>query len=489
MRRAAKIFVSLAALLALPDLAAAGAPPVVTEHSIRLDGRELDYTATAGLLEIGDEPAAKAGLFYVAYTKKPKEGEVRPLTFLFNGGPGSASLWLHLGSLGPMRLALDDPATSRLSYRLEPNEATLLDRSDLVFIDAVDTGYSRMAEGAKADYYHSVDSDLDSFAWAIRRYVAETNRWTSPKFLFGESYGATRAAALLLKLQAEGLRFDGAVLLSSILDFPRYHPGVDAGFVGFLPSFAAVARYQQSGGQPGDLTAYLAEVRDFARGDYASALAKGDALPDDERHAVAARLSSYIGLPADELERASLRIDPDAFAKGLLRRQGRIISRIDGRVAASDADPAGDAPSFDPADSALSGTFLAALMPYLSGDLGYGSALDYTATVDGLDRHWNWGHRGLDGEPQASADVLPDLAAAMRADPALKILSMNGWYDLVTPFFATETDLHHMLLPPDLRANLSFAYYPAGHLAYTNPEALRKMRADLGRFYDQAVAR
>lgn len=479
---------------AAAELGAPAAPPtetqVITQHSVRLLGRTTSYTATAGTLIIRDAHGIpEASLFYTAYSLPRGTGAERPVTFLFNGGPGSASLWLHMGSFGPERLVTTLPEpTGAAPYRMVANDETLLDRSDLVFIDAIGTGYSRALAGTAEEHFFTVDQDLDSFGRAIRRYLALNDSWNAPKFLLGESYGATRAAALARVLQTMGTELNGIILMSSILNTASYEPGLDQGYVNYLPSFAAAARYHHRAGTSLDLAAFVEQAREWAAGPYANALAKGDRIDPTEAHRIANRLAQFTGLDTAEILRRHLRIGTGYFRKALLADSGHIIGDLDSRVAGLFNDARGMPRGYDPAMADISGAFTTTFEGYVRHDLGYRSDLDYRAVLEGLDERWDWHHRAPDGHRLTTVDVALDLAAAIQANPRLRVYSANGYYDLSTPFFATEYDLAHMLLAPSLRRNIEFGYYPAGHMIYLDSSARASLKSDLDRFYDAVLA-
>ena len=478
-----------------PESDAAKAPVkedrVVTHHSVTVDGKPVSYEATAGTLTIrNDAGKPTASMFYVAYVVDRDKGSNRPVTFLYNGGPGSASLWLHMGSLGPVHVLTDSPeATHGAPFRLEPNADTLLARSDLVFLDAIGTGYSRGLDDTKDEKFWGVDSDIDAFAKAITRYLTINDRWNSPKFLFGESYGTTRSAGLVYALQRDNVQFNGVVILSSILNYGIRDAGFDRSFVAFLPTYAAAAWYHDKvKPKPADLPAFLSEVRAYAAGPYLLALNKGQDIGEDEQSAVAQRLSSYTGLSVAFLKECHLRVTLGRFRKELLRDQHRTIGRYDSRFLAIDADDAGETPEIDPSSEYIGGAFVGALHDYLSTQLNYHSELEYRLHGIGTNEKWDWHHKAPGAQhPDPVADVALDLAAAMRANPHLQLLSLNGWYDMATPFFGTEYDLGHMFLDPSLRDHVHFAYYPSGHMVYLNQDALRQMKVDVAHFYDEAA--
>lgn len=465
----------------------------VTHHEMSLEGRTIRYSATAGTLLIDDENSKPYGsVFYVAYTEDGvSDARMRPVTFLYNGGPGSASLWLHMGSVGPMRVVTASPnATGSGPYQLVTNPYSLLDKSDLVFIDAVGSGYSRPVGKATEKNFAGTDQDVKAFGRFITRYVSINQRWNSPKFLFGESYGTTRSAALVDALQNDGMYFNGVVLMSTILNYAIRSPGYDNEFIGYLPTYAAIAwHFDKIKNKPGDMKAFLNEVRAFARGPYAEALAQGDNLPEAQANSIAAKLSAYSGLPVDYIKDANLRISPTRFRKELMRDDRLILGRYDARFEGTDVDAAGDAPGYDPSSSGISGAFIAEFHDYLNRELKYSSNETYLPSNSNMNRMWDHTHHaaGSGEEPLREAYVAGDLADAIRKNPSLKVLSVNGLFDLATPFFITEYDLSHMELEPKLRGNVQFTYYPSGHMIYLNVEALKQLKIDLARFYGEAA--
>lgn len=465
----------------------------VTTHRLVAGGRTLNYHATAGTVTIRDDDAKPtASIFYVAYTLDGASPGTRPVTFLYNGGPGSASVWLHMGSFAPVRVKTANPEFIHPApYGFGPNPDTLLDKTDLVFIDMVGAGYSRPLGDSQGKDFWGVDEDADAFAKAILRWTTKNGRWTSPKFLFGESYGTTRSGALAYQLQDRGMALNGVILLSSILNYGVEQQGYDQGYISYLPSYAATAWYHNRlADRPADLSAFLQQVRAFAAGPYAQALAKGQDLSDAEEEAIAKQMAMYTGLSETFIKRSKLRVDLNRFQKELLRDQALTVGRFDSRYTGVDSDSAGENPDFDASDSAISGAFITTFSDYVQRELKYKPGLDYRIGTYGLkDFDWNWKHKAPGGSyPMNNPDVAVDLSAAIRTNPYLKVLSLNGWYDLATPFFATEYDIAHMLLDKKLRGNVSFKYYPSGHMIYLNPDALHQLHSDLAAFYDSTVA-
>jgi carboxypeptidase C (cathepsin A) len=481
----------------------ASIPPVknsVTDHELSLGGKVIHYTATAGNLLIGNEDEQpNASVFYVAYTLNGvADLRNRPVTFLYNGGPGSASMWLHMGSVGPVRVVTSSPEnTGPGPYQITPNQYSLLDTSDLVFVDAVGAGYSRPVGKGTIKDFAGTDQDVRAFQKFIYEYVSINHRWNSPKFLFGESYGTTRSAALVDALQDSGMYFNGVILMSSILNYFVQAPGSDALFIGNLPSYAAIAwHYEKVAHKGKDEKAFLDEVRAFARGPYAEALAQGQNLPQPQVDAIAAKVSSFTGLSAEYIKDANLRVSPARFRKELLRDKRAILGRYDARFEGTDVDAAGETPGYDPSDAGITGAFVSALHEYLDRELNYRSTETYLPSGPGINQAWDHSHRlgsalptggGGEGRPMRDAYVAGDLADAIRKNPRLKVFSVNGLFDLATPFFITEYDLAHIELEPKLRGNIEFAYYPSGHMIYLNVDALKQLKSDLAGFYSRAV--
>ena len=490
-----------------PAPAAGDATPIppetnsVTDHELTLDGKALRYNATAGNLLITDEEEKPYGsIFYVAYTLAGvSDLRTRPVTFLYNGGPGSASLWLHMGSVGPMRVVTSSPeATAPGAYQIVPNQYSLLDKTDLVFVDAPGTGFSRPVGKATIRNFAGTDQDVQAFSKFIERYVSVNRRWNSPKFLFGESYGTTRSAALADALENDGVAVNGVVLMSTILNYFTQAPGSDAIFIGNMPSYAAIAwHYEKVQHKGKDLTAFLNEVRTFARGPYSEALAQGHNLPQAQFDAMAAKVAGYTGLSEQFVKEANLRISPVRFRKELMRDQRMILGRYDARFEGTDIDAAGENPGYDPSSTGITGAFVSAFHDYLDRDLKYTSKETYFPRGPNVNQNWDHTHRppatggagGGQGQPQPLRDayVAGDLADAMRKNPHLRVFSVNGLFDLATPFFITEYDLGHMELEPKLRQNIEFAYYPSGHMIYLNVEALKQLKTDLAAFYTRAA--
>jgi carboxypeptidase C (cathepsin A) len=509
---AASLFVSIAPAQERPPAQSAPAaadhkdtekeppiPPektVSTHHDLALAGKDLHYTATAGTLIIRDEEDKPYGnIFYVAYTLDGAEAKSRPVSFLYNGGPGSATLWLHMGSFSPVRITTDSPnPTAGPPFKLVPNEYSLLDKTDLVFIDAPLTGYSRAVGKATAKDFAGVDQDLHAFDRFIIRYLSVNQRWNSPKFLIGESYGTTRSAALADMLGNDGVQLNGVVLISSILNYNIRAGGYDTLYVANLPSYAAAAWYfNKIPNKPADVASWVEQARAFASGPYAQALFQGHNLPPDQLDSVAKEVSRFTGLSVDYVKETNLRISPTRFRKEVLREDHRTLGRYDMRFEGVDIDAAGESPSYDPSDTGISGAFVAALHDYLERELKFDSTDTYRPTAYDI-LQWDWKHRPTSGGPgfgggeQPQPYVAADLASAIRKNPHLQVFSANGYFDLATPFFATEYDLDHMELEPALRGNIHFGYYPSGHMIYLNVDALHQLKDDLAAFIAKAAS-
>lgn len=469
--------------------AAATAPEVkdeivVTEHEMVVGGQVLHYTATTGLMVMKDEEGkAKAKIFFIAYTKKDvTDSATRPLTISFNGGPGSSSVWLHLGVLGPKRVLSGDVGhIEPPPYRLTTNEYTLLQSSDLVFVDPVSTGYSRPAPGEEAKQFHGLEKDIASVGDFIRLYVTRYQRWNSPKYLIGESYGTTRAAGLAGYLQdRHGMYLNGLMLVSVILDFQtaRFDLGNDLPFLLFLPTYAATALYHNkvtlAAGQ--DRQSFLAAVEAFALRDYALALLQGDRLPDAERQQIIQQLAAYTGLTPTYLQETNLRIQIQRFVKELLRTERRTVGRLDTRFQGIDRDAAGETFEFDPSYAAIQGPYTATLNDYVRRELNFASDLPYEI-LTGLYESWDYS-----SHQNQYVNVAETLRSAMSKNPFLRVLVANGYYDLATPYFATEYTFNHLALDPTLQRNIIMTYYEAGHMMYLHEPSLHQLSEDLHAF-------
>jgi carboxypeptidase C (cathepsin A) len=466
----------------------------VTKHDWTAGGQTVHYTAIAGNLLIrDDQDKANGSIFYVAYTEDGADAKNRPVTFFYNGGPGAATIWLHMGSLGPVRVITQSPdATGPAPFEWVQNPQSLIDKSDLVFIDAPLCGFSRAVGKGTAKDFAGTDQDIRAFEKFIVRYLTVNQRWNSPKFLFGESYGTTRSAGLVAALQNDGVEFNGVTLLSSILNYNRRAPGLDYEAIGYLPSFAAIAYHYKKVKTNVSIAEWVQQARVFARGPYTEALQQGDKLPAAEFDAMAVKVAAITGLSVEYVKESKLRISATRFRKELLRGDEKILGRYDARFMGWDPDSAGENPGYDPSDTGISGVYVGAFHDYIQRELKYMSQEPYYLSGPGLNQAWDFKHRpagaaggggGGRGGEQNAPDVAVDLSDAIRKNPKLRVFSANGYFDLATPFFSTEYDLSHMDLPANLVGNVQFGYYPAGHMVYLNIEALKELKADMAKFY------
>lgn len=476
----------------------------VTHHSIRLGGETIRFTATAGSLVLHNgKQQPTATMFFVAFTQDGISDESsRPVTFLYNGGPGSSSIWLELGALGPVRVVTTNASqTPPAPYKLTANAYSLLDKSDLVFIDAPGTGFSRLVGAGKPADFYGVDQDARAFAQFIRLYLDKYQRWNSPKFLLGESYGTTRSAALSEVLQRNGISLNGVILLSSILNFQTasFNTGNDLPYELFLPSYAAIAWYHKAlPEQPKDFDTFIAKVKQFALGEYAQALAAGSELSPDMRADVLKKLNEYTGLSQAYWDKANLRVGNSQFEKELLRGREQVTGRLDARYTGFSVDLLAEDQNWDPTSAAIASAFTAAFHRYLQGYLDYTPHGKYEVLSFEVNRAWKWNHLGPfdrhggnQGWP-GYTNVAPDLAMAMTQDPYLQVMVNSGYFDLGTPFFATDYTFDHLFDPvagtAKLQDRIHRYYYKSGHMVYLNPDALAKFKTNVAQFMDQTLS-
>ena len=464
-------------------------PPVVTHHEIHVGGKVLHYTATAGLMPMknNDTGEVEAHMFYIAYTLDGQSPEHRPLTFSFNGGPGAASVWLHLGAIGPKRVRMEpNGMMPPPPYQLVDNEYTWLDQTDLVFIDTVGTGYSRAVKKEYAKNFLGLRNDIASVGEFIRLYLGRAQRWSSPLFVVGESYGTTRAAGLSDYLVERGIAFNGIMLISSILNFQTtdFAPGNDLPYVLFLPTYASAAWYHKKlGPEFQDLNKLHDEVEQWAANGYAQALAKGDRLTAQERQDVTDHLARYIGLSKTYIDLSNLRIDEPHFTEELLRDQRKTIGRLDSRFTGPRSSDISERSEFDPSMSAIRPPYTAMFNQYVRTELNYKSDLEYYVLGGGFRfDEWDWGIR-RGGFPD-TAEALKD---AFDKNPFMKLFVGSGYFDLATPYFATQYTLNHMGLNAEQHARVSLGYYGAGHMMYIQDQSLGELKRDVSAFMTSAV--
>jgi carboxypeptidase C (cathepsin A) len=477
-----------------------------SKGTVTVAGKRVDYDACAGTIVVhlkgyDDVPQnlnkdekvgpAEASMFYAAYFKSGVPSARRPITFLFNGGPGSSSVWLHMGAFGPRRVVTADNAhTPAAPYPLVNNEYSLLDASDLVFIDAPGTGFSRVAGKDKDKAFFGVDADAHAFADFITQFLSKWGRWNSPKYIFGESYGTTRAAALVHLLETENsVDVNGVILLSQVLnydvlpDFPELNPGVDQPYELWLPSFAATAWYHHKLSEPSrPLGALLDEVEKFASVEYATALHGGATLDPEQRKTVANKLHAYTGLPLAYIEKANLRISQGEFQKTLLDDAELTTGALDTRFSGPTMDPMSKEAGYDPQSAALGSAYVSTFNDYVRAELKFGEGKVYRQSLRIED--WNFSHRppGARQMLNQQVNVMPDLAVAMKRNPNLKILVNGGYFDLVTPFFEGVYEMRHLPIPASLQKNIEFKFYESGHMVYAHEASLKALHENVADF-------
>ncbi|MGO9493988.1 MAG: S10 family peptidase [Terracidiphilus sp.] len=508
------------------DKSKEAAPPAdsTTEGAVEAGGQHIAYTAIAGTVTVGatDEQDAQLGMdgkplpgsqlaldapkdpkdtppvarmFYVAYFKKDAKAEDRPVTFFYNGGPGSSTVWLHMGSIGPKHVVTDtDKHLPAAPYKLVDNPDTLLDVSDLVFIDAPGTGFGRLIGKDAPKAFWGVDQDANAFARFITRFISKYNRWNSPKFIFGESYGTTRSA-VLANLLANGhdLDLNGVILLSQVLDFSVFldgaeqNPGVDLPYVLALPTYAATAWYHKKlTPQPPALEPYLKEVEEFSVGPYSHALAQGTDLSDAEKQSVAEKLHEYTGLPVSYWIKANLRVDGGEFEKNFADTDDMTTGRYDTRFTGPTIDPLSKEADYDPQSAAISSAYVSLLNDYMRRDLKYGEGQTYLPEISVWSgaNHWDFSHN----QNPLTLNVAPDLADAMKTNPRLKVMLNGGYYDLATPFFGAEYEEKHLPIPTSLAKNIEYDWYESGHMVYVRDECRKQLHDRVAAFIKEAAA-
>jgi len=500
------------------------APDSITEGSVTVGGQAIAYKAVAGTITVAgtsqddaligfdgkplpdsglkwperaDDAFPTARMFYAAYFKKGAEAQHRPITFIYNGGPGSPTMWLHLGTFAPKRIVTPDTQHQEgAPYKIVPNEYSLLDVSDVVFIDAPGTGMSRTFGKNKGAAFYGVDGDGHAFERFIRRFLSKYDRWNSPKYIFGESYGTPRSAVLAADLNSVDV--NGVILLSAILSFdnsvdgPTANPGVDQAYALALPTYAATAWYHHKlPNQPPALKPFLEEVQKYALGPYMAALLQGSELSEADRRAVAEKLHTYIGLPVDYLVKSDLRVVGSSFSKELKVDESISTGRLDSRYEGPDMDPMGSGTGYDPQSDAITSAWNTAINSYLHDDLKYAAQDTYLMSArEGGEFNWNMNHRppgrfgggGGGGSSETGANVMPDLAYRMKLNPKMKVFLAGGYYDLATPYFEGIYEMHHLPMPRSLQSNISYHYYEAGHMIYVNEDILKQFHNDVANF-------
>lgn len=470
---------------------------VESKGTVTVEGKAIDYKAVAGTILLKDkDEKPTCSLFYTAYFKSGlTDLSQRPITFIYNGGPGSASIWLHMGAWGPQVVKLNDTTMVKAPYQTINNNYSLLDASDLVFIDAPSTGFSRIitkeegGTGKNEDFY-GTDEDARAFADFITQFITEYSRWNSPKYLFGESYGTFRNAAVVYQLvQHKGMNMNGVIMLSQLLswnnmsDMVDMDPGMDLPFPLNLPTYAATAWYHHKlPSQPAQLEPFLKEVEHFAMTDYAKALGEGATISDAEFNSIASQLHNYTGLSVELIKKANLRITGPIFAKNLLGDQDQITGRLDSRFTGFSIDPLGREPAYDPMDSYIQSAFVATGNNYLREVLHYGEGKDYrlSANVFGS---WDFRHAAPGaGGFKMYGNVMPDLAQAMILNPQMKVMLNMGYYDLGTPYYEGVYEMQHLRIPKALQSNISYAYYKSGHMVYLQPDAHKELHDNVAAF-------
>jgi carboxypeptidase C (cathepsin A) len=482
-----------------------------TKGSVTIGGNVVNYDAYAGTLVVhpkgwDDVPqnadpdpksrGAEASMFYVAYIKSDNKGAPRPVTFLYNGGPGSSTVWLHMGAFGPRRVVTaDDSHTPAAPYSVVNNDYSLLDVSDLVFVDAPGTGFSRLSGKDREKAFYGVDQDAEAFADFISQFLAKYGRWNSPKYLFGESYGTTRSAVLANILETDrSVDFNGVILLSQILNFsldsdvPNFNPGIDVAYQLNLPTYAASAWYHHKlPDQHPDLQSLLSEVEHFAMNDYAVALGAGSSLPADQRHAIAAKLHEYTGLSVAYIEKADLRINGGEFSKNLQDDTNLTTGRLDTRFSGPTFDPLSKEAEYDPQSAAISSAYVSAFNDYVRKELKFGENREYKPEID-VFKWWSFAHQppGVPFPFPGATNVMLDLAVAMKYNPTLKVLLNAGYFDLATPFYEGVYEMQHLPIPPDLQKNIEFKFYESGHMVYAHEASLKAIHDNVAAFIQKS---
>jgi carboxypeptidase C (cathepsin A) len=499
------------------------APDSITENTVTIGGQKIDYRAFAGTITVGateaydamlgadgqllpdvvlnppdpakpEDAPARARMFYTAYFRKGAGDSARPLMFIYNGGPGSSTMWLHMGSFGPRRVVTPDAEHKTAApYTIVDNQYSLLDVADLVFIDMPGAGFSRIQGKDKEKAFWGVDQDARAFERFIRRFLTKYDRWNSPKYLFGESYGTPRSAVLSAMLRNVDL--NGVILLSAILNFdnsvdgPRWNPGVDQPYALALPTYAATAYYHHRlPAQPAALEPFLREVENFALGEYSTALLAGSLLPANQQRAIAEKLHTYTGLPVEYILKANLRVEGGAFSKTLLDPDGLTSGRIDTRYLGPDLNRLSEEAEYDPQANAISAAYTTAINHYLRAELKYGKDETYKPNAyEDIGTLWDFRHQAPGGPSDSqggglSTNTMPDLAYTIKSNPKMRVMLSGGYFDLATPYFEGIYEMHHLPIPQNLQQNISYKYYESGHMVYVKESVLQQFKADVAQF-------
>jgi carboxypeptidase C (cathepsin A) len=484
-----------------------------THGSATIGGTVVNYEANAGTIVVhpkgwddlpqnhegGKDTSPECAMSYFAYFKSDTKGAPRPITFIYNGGPGSSTVWLHMGAFGPKRVVtLDDSHTPAAPYPFINNEYSLLDASDLVFVDAPGTGFGRLAGKDREKAFFGVDADGQAFADFITQFLGKYSRWNSPKYVFGESYGTTRSAVLANILETEkNVDFNGIILLSQILSFdnsadiPEFNPGMDMPYQLALPTYAATAWYHHKlPSEHKDLEPFLTEVEHFALNEYGQALAQGSALPTDQRKAIIAKLHEYTALPESYLDKANLRISGGEFEKNLQDDQGLTTGRLDSRFSGPTMDPLSKEADYDPQSAAISSAYVSAFNDYVRKDLKFGDNRTYRPEYE-VFRWWNFQHQapGVPFPLPMATNVMPDLAIAMKYNPDLKVMLNAGYFDLATPFFEGIYEMQHLQIPAKLQSNIEYKFYQSGHMVYAHEASLKELHDNVAAFIQKTATK
>ncbi len=471
-----------------------------TSGEVTINGKHIDYTADAGTLVLRDKEGRPTGeMFYVAYFKRGADPSKRPVAFLYNGGPGSSSVWLHMGAFGPVRVVTDSHThTAPAPYRLVSNDGSLLDASDLVFVDAMGTGFSRILDKkdggvGTTKMFYGTDPDGQAFAQFVTQFLSKYGRWNSPKYLIGESYGTTRSAVLANILeQQDNIDLNGVVLLSTILNFdtsidqPNLNPGINLPYALGLPTYAATAWYHKAlgPGAPARLHPWLDQVQQWAMGPYLQALNAGSTLPVGQEDQIARQMAAYTGLPLNYILKADLRVTGPEFEQELLLSRGETTGRLDTRFSGPTMDPLAEMAPYDPQSAAISSAYTAAFNDYVRKTLKFGGMYDYKIVSNSVGNDWNQLHTppGQSSQAYIATNVMPDLAAAMSYNPDLKVMVNAGYYDLATPYYAAVYQMQQLPMQAKLQKNIEYRYYHTGHMIYVRPQGLKHLHANIAQF-------